>query len=68
MSHDAAMSVQHPQDVDQGHVVARYVSNERRYLKLLGGVFSDLDQCATQGLCGRPCSLGVAPPPTRTTR
>ncbi|WP_262706096.1 MULTISPECIES: DUF6000 family protein [Streptomyces] len=33
------MSVQHPQDVGQGHVVARYVSKDRRYLKLLGGGF-----------------------------
>lgn len=44
MSHDAAMSVQHPQDIGQGHVVARYVSNERRYLKLLGGGFLRLGE------------------------
>ena len=37
--HDAAMSVQHPQEVGQGHVVARYVAGERRYIELLGGGF-----------------------------
>ncbi|WP_329925571.1 DUF6000 family protein [Streptomyces sp. SP17BM10] len=31
--------MQHPQEVGQGHVVARYVAGERRYLELLGGNF-----------------------------
>ncbi|MGI5170543.1 DUF6000 family protein [Spirillospora sp. CA-253888] len=37
------MSVQHPQEVGQGHVVARYVAGDRRYLKLLGGGFLRLE-------------------------
>ncbi|MET8824314.1 DUF6000 family protein [Streptomyces sp. NPDC004610] len=37
------MSMQHPQEVGQGHVVARYVAGERRYLELLGGSFLGLE-------------------------
>ncbi|MEU3466156.1 DUF6000 family protein [Streptomyces sp. NPDC006733] len=38
------MSVQDPQEVGQGHVVARNVAGERRYLKLLGGGFLRLGE------------------------
>ncbi|MFI1018245.1 DUF6000 family protein [Streptomyces sp. NPDC020965] len=38
------MSVQHPQEVGQGHVVARYVAGEQRYLELLGGGFLHLGE------------------------
>ncbi|GIE92039.1 DUF6000 family protein [Actinoplanes regularis] len=38
------MSVLHPQEVGQGHVVARYVTAEGRYLELLGGNFLWLEE------------------------
>jgi hypothetical protein len=44
VSDDAAMSVRHPQEVGQGHVVARYVTPGRRYRSLLGGGFLRLGE------------------------
>ncbi|MFB7122882.1 DUF6000 family protein [Kitasatospora sp. NPDC056273] len=46
------MSVQHPQEVGQGHVVARYVAGERRYLELLGGGFLHLGEEARDAFMG----------------
>ncbi|MER7768663.1 DUF6000 family protein [Kitasatospora sp. NPDC096140] len=46
------MSVQHPQEVGQGHVVARYVAGDQRYLELLGGSFLHLGEEARAAFVG----------------
>jgi hypothetical protein len=40
---DAAVSIQHPREVGQGHVVDRCVSADSRYMKLMGGGFLCLE-------------------------
>lgn len=37
------MSIQHPREVGQGHVIERYVSVDSRYMKLKGGGFLRLE-------------------------
>lgn len=49
---DEAMSMEHPQVVGQGHVVARYVVGERRYRELLEGDFLHLGEEARTAFTG----------------